>query len=348
MYCSAQSRVSTDVTIFVLWDMDAYEICMQLAGRFAWVDRLPNSVFADCRSERVSYFPKVRVAKASWKMKFSGLYPMKHAAEPRAPLRAHRLRRGIYVLPSLFTVANLLCGYYAILVALDGQGRNFDNAALAIGIAWLFDSLDGAVARAMGTSSAFGKEFDSLADVVTFGMAPAVLAYAWGVRAMAASAAPEAFHVIQLGWLIGFFYGVCCAWRLARFNLQGMAKGGNRYFTGMPAPAGALMVAAVVHFHYNPIQDVRLSLLWLLLLVALGVLMSSRVRHYSFKDIHWARRLPSLTVVAVALLLGAIVYFSRITILTLASAYVLHGVTLQVVRSIRHRHHSTLRQYHRV
>jgi CDP-diacylglycerol---serine O-phosphatidyltransferase len=235
-------------------------------------------------------------------MKFDGLYPTKHAAEPRHSFHAHRLRRGIYVLPSIFTVANLLCGYYAILVALDGQRPNFDKAAIAIMIAWLFDSLDGAVARATGTGSAFGKGFDSLADVVTFGIAPAVLAYAWGVRAMAV---PEAFHLTQLGWLIGFFYVVCCAWRLARFNLQGMAKGGNRYFTGMPAPAGALMVVAVVHFHYNPIQDVRLSSLWLLLLVALGVLMSSRVRHYSFKDIQWARRLPSLTVIVASLLLAA-------------------------------------------
>lgn len=270
---------------------------------------------------------------------------MGHTEEPRLPFRNHRLRRGIYVLPSIFTVANLLCGYYAILVALDRRAQNFDNAAIAIGIAWLFDSLDGAVARAMGTSSAFGKEFDSLADVVTFGIAPAVLAYAWGVPA---TAVPESFHLIQLGWLIGFFYVVCCAWRLARFNLQGMAKGGNRYFTGMPAPAGALMVVAVIHFHSNPIQDVRLSLLWLLLLVALGFLMSSRVRHYSFKDVQWARRLPSLTVVVVALLLGAIVNFSRITILTLAGAYLLHGITLELVRLIRHRHHSTLRQSHSI
>src|SRR6202521_4495661 len=158
-------------------------------------------------------------------MEFNGIDPMGHAEKPRPPFRDHRLRRGIYVLPSIFTVANLLCGYYAILVALPRQARNFDNAALAIGIAWLFDSRDGAVARAMGTNSAFGKEFDSLADIVTFGIAPAVLAYTWGVRAMAV---PDAFYLVQLGWLIGFFYVVCCAWRLARFNLQGMAKGGNR------------------------------------------------------------------------------------------------------------------------
>ena len=92
-----------------------------------------------------------------------------------------------------------------------------------------------------------------------------ILAYSWGVRGIAP---PETFHVIQMGWLIGFFYVVCCAWRLARFNLQGMAPGGNRYFAGMPTPAGAMMVAAVIHFHSNPIQDGRLSSLWLLLLVA--------------------------------------------------------------------------------
>ena len=171
-------------------------------------------------------------------MEFNHLDPIGDEEEPRRLFRNHRLRRGIYILPSVFTVANLLCGYYAILATLDGRAADFDNAARAIGIAIVFDSLDGRVARAMGTNSEFGKQFDSLADIVSFGMAPAFLAYAWGVRTLAAAAAPEQMHLTQLGWLIGFVYLGCCAWRLARFNIQGMAPGGNRYFVGMPTPAG--------------------------------------------------------------------------------------------------------------
>src|SRR5580700_8593849 len=128
-------------------------------------------------------------------MEFNSIDPIGHEEEPRRIFRNHRLRRGIYILPSMFTVANLLCGYYAILATLDGRTTDFDNAARAIGIAILFDSLDGRVARAMGTNSEFGKQFDSLADVVSFGIAPAVLAYVWGVRSMASIEAPQALHL---------------------------------------------------------------------------------------------------------------------------------------------------------
>jgi CDP-diacylglycerol---serine O-phosphatidyltransferase len=270
-------------------------------------------------------------------MEFNSVDPIGYEEEPRRPHRNHRLRRGVYILPSIFTVANLLCGYYAILATLEGQVMDLDNAARAIGVAILFDSLDGRVARAMGTNSEFGKQFDSLADVVSFGIAPAFLAYAWGVRAMAALEAPAALHLVQLGWLIGFFFVVCCAWRLARFNIQGMAPGGNRYFVGMPTPAAAGMIAATVHFVPSPIEDAKISMLWLLLVLILGVLMSSTLRYYSFKDIQWTRRQPSLAVVLLALVVGAVVYFSRISLLVLAGTYTLHGIVIQVVRTVRHR-----------
>jgi CDP-diacylglycerol--serine O-phosphatidyltransferase len=267
-------------------------------------------------------------------MEFDQLDPIGNEEESRRALRNHRLRRGVYILPSIFTVANLLCGYYAVLATLEGQ---FDNAARAIGFAIIFDALDGGVARAMHTNSEFGKQFDSLADVVTFGIAPAFLAYAWGVHADAAADALPAFHLVQLGWLVGFFYMVCCAWRLARFNIQGMAPGGSRYFAGLPTPAAAGMIAAMVHGFRNPIQDARISLLWLLLILVLGVLMSSSVRYYSFKDIQWTRRLPSLNVVLVALLVGSIILFSTIALPLIASAYLLHGLAFQIVRVVRHR-----------
>lgn len=256
----------------------------------------------------------------------------------RRPLRNQRLRRGIYILPSIFTVANLLCGYYAILATLAGSTVDFDNAARAIGIAILFDSLDGRVARAMGTNSEFGKQFDSLADVVSFGVAPALLAYAWGVRTVAtAGSSFLELHLIQLGWLIGFFFLGCCAWRLARFNIQGMAAGSSHHFVGMPTPAAAGMIAASVHAFANPISDARVSLFWLLLVLALGVLMASQIRYYSFKDIQWTRRQPSLTVVLLVALVGAIALFSQIVLMLIASTYMIHGVILQLVRHVRYR-----------
>ena len=270
-------------------------------------------------------------------MEFNSLDPIGHEDEQPRLFRSRRLRRGVYLLPSACTVANLLCGYYAILAILEGQVADLDHASWAIGIAIVLDSLDGRMARAMGTNSDFGKQFDSLADLISFGIAPAFLAYAWGVRSMAAFNAPADWHLTQLGWLICFFYLGCCAWRLARFNIQGMAPGGSRFFAGMPTPAAAGAIAATVHFFQTPISDPRLSILWLLLLVSLGLLMSSTIRHYSFKDIPWTRRQPSLAVVLLVMLFGAIVLFSQITLILLASAYVVHGVALYAVRSVRHR-----------
>lgn len=272
-------------------------------------------------------------------MEFNDLDPIGREEDyrPRKPFQNHRLRRGIYILPSIFTAANLLCGYYAILATLEGSIHDLDNAAAAIGIAILLDGLDGRVARAMGTNSQFGKEFDSLADVVSFGMAPAFLAYAWGVHGMAAAGSSPELHLVQLGWLVGFFFLGCCAWRLARFNIHGMAPGGSRYFVGMPTPAAAGMVAATIHAFPTPISDVKVSLLWLVAILVLGVLMSSTVRYYSFKDIQWARRQPSLAVVLIVLLIGLMVLFSQIVLMLIASTYVIHGVVLQLVRYVRHR-----------
>jgi CDP-diacylglycerol--serine O-phosphatidyltransferase len=116
-----------------------------------------------------------------------------------------------------------------------------------------------------------------------------------------------------------------------------MAPGGSRFFVGMPTPAAAGMIAAVIHFVVYPIQDVKVSLLWLLMVLALGILMSSSLRYYSFKDIQWTKRQPSLAVVLFALLIGAAVYLSRPTLLVVASVYSVHGVVLQVVRTVRHR-----------
>src|SRR6266849_10918225 len=251
--------------------------------------------------------------------------------------RNHRLRRGIYLLPSILTVLNLLCGYYAVLAALHGGADNFDYAARAIGFAFLFDSLDGRIARLTGTNTEFGKQFDSLADVISFGIAPAVLAYAWGVRGLMNGDDVYAAQVAQLGWFVGLAFVICCAWRLARFNVHGMAPGGSRYFVGMPTPAAAGMIAAAVHAWKMPIEDWRWSLAWLALVSALAALMTSTVRHYSFKDIPWTRRQPSLAIVLIALLIGLVIRYSEEVLLLIAATYTASGFTLHVVRAVRHR-----------
>ncbi len=248
-----------------------------------------------------------------------------------------RLRRGIYLVPGSLTAANMLCGFYAVLATLSGGVADLDNAARAIGIAVLFDSADGWVARATGTSSEFGKQFDSLADVISFGVAPALLAFAWGVRGMLQSSAGPARHVYQLGWLVSFAFVICCAWRLARFNVHGMTQGGSRYFIGMPTPAAAGMVAATVHAWKAPLDDWRWAIAWLALVAGLAALMTSTIRHYSFKDIPWTRRQPSVAIVLVALLAAAIFYYSEVVLMLIASTYTILGITLHIVRAVRHR-----------
>jgi CDP-diacylglycerol---serine O-phosphatidyltransferase len=249
----------------------------------------------------------------------------------------NRLRRGVFLLPAMFTSANLLCGYYAVLASLMGTMDDFDHAAKAIGFAILFDSLDGRIARMTGTNTEFGVQFDSLADVVSFGIAPAVLAYAWGVRSLPASIGQTAQLLEEIGWVCCLIFLVCCAWRLARFNVQGMAPGGSKFFVGMPTPAAAGVIAAIVHGFKVPLQDWRWSLAWLLLAAGLGALMTSTIRYYSFKDIPWTRRQPSLAIVLLLMLVGVIWRFSEFALVILASAYAVTGVVLHIVRLLRHR-----------
>jgi CDP-diacylglycerol--serine O-phosphatidyltransferase len=254
-----------------------------------------------------------------------------------APRRGGRLRRGVYLIPGVLTVFNLICGYYSVLASLIGGSDDFDRAAKAIGLAVVFDSLDGRLARILGTNTEFGKQFDSLADVISFGIAPAVLAYSWGVRSLQ-GANPEALQqVAQLGWLVCLGFVICCAWRLARFNVQGMAPGGSRYFVGLPTPAAAGVIAAIVHAAKNPIQDKWWACGWLVLTAALATLMTSTVRYYSFKDVPWTRRQPSLVYIFLGLLGAAIWMYSEIVLLIVAAVYASAGLILHLVRAARHR-----------
>jgi len=249
--------------------------------------------------------------------------------------RVRKRRRGIYLLPTFFTAANLFCGYRAVMETIRGGG-SYDWAARFIGLAILFDALDGRIARATNTNTELGKQFDSLADVISFGIAPAVLAYSWGAQAVLASdVRPERLH--QFAWLLCFAFVICCAWRLARFNVQGMAPGlESRFFVGMPTPAAAGMIAAIVHWQKMPLEDWRLGVAWFVLVGGLAALMASTIRYYGFKDINWHRRQPSLVFVALGLLV-ALILDSEEVLLLLATIYTFSGVTAQVVRFVRRR-----------
>jgi CDP-diacylglycerol--serine O-phosphatidyltransferase len=256
---------------------------------------------------------------------------------PGRPLANHRRKRGIYLLPSIFTCGNLLCGYYAILAVVTGGELRLDYAARAIGIAFIFDSFDGFVARLTGTNSEFGKHFDSLADVVSFGIAPASLAYAWGVQSLQRDSSQAANVVHELAWLACLAFVICCAWRLARFNVHGMATGSSRYFVGMPTPAAAGAIAATVHYFKSPLDSWHTAALFLGLVCCLAALMTSTIRYPSFKGINWTRRQPSLAIVFICLLAWAIFYYSEQALLILAGIYVFSGITLELVRGLRHR-----------
>ena len=260
-----------------------------------------------------------------------------------------RLRRGVYVLPSIFTVGTLLCGYFAILSTLKGTqmlaagiGASlslvaFDNAAKAIGWAVLFDGLDGRIARLTNSSSNFGREFDSLADVITFGVAPAFLAYAWGVRALEEVYGTQALqHLRQVGWIVTFGFVICGAARLARFNIDSTkATSDRRYFVGLPIPASAGVVAALVHWWKDPVNDWVFGVVWLAVVAVLAFLMVSRVRYYSFKALDLRRRRPYVSIIIIGLIVWAIWAFSEPVLLTIALTYLLSGPIERLTSKLR-------------
>jgi CDP-diacylglycerol--serine O-phosphatidyltransferase len=250
-----------------------------------------------------------------------------------------RQSKGMYILPSVFTTANIAAGYYAILQvvhATAAEPAHFDNAAKAIGFAFLFDGLDGRIARMTGTSSNFGRELDSLADVIAFGVAPAVLAWMWGFRLMTTTStlSPEALsRLVQLGAIASFLFLMAGASRLARFNItsnpqpSNPGRPGKKYFVGMPIPAGAGVIAAVVHFSRGePISSITAAIAWLCLIIATGYLMVSTWRFYSFKDIDLRMRQPFRLIILFALFFAAIWYFSEWVLFVLALTYMFSGV----------------------
>ena len=247
-----------------------------------------------------------------------------------------RLNKGMYILPSLFTTANIGLGYYAITQVIHATAADFwhfDNAAKAIGFAVLFDGLDGRIARMTGTSSDFGRELDSLADVITFGVAPALLAWVWGFHLLTSLPAGMIGRIVQVGAIGSFFFLMAGASRLARFNItsnpqpSNPGKPGKKYFVGMPIPAGAGVVAAVVHFaEGHPIESWYTALTWGLLMIAVGYLMVSTWRFYSFKDIDLRSRQPFRLIFLFVIFFAAIRFYSHTALFCIALLYMFSGV----------------------
>jgi CDP-diacylglycerol--serine O-phosphatidyltransferase len=206
-----------------------------------------------------------------------------------------RRSRGIYLLPNLFTTAALFCGFYAIIAALRGR---FEAASVAIFIAMVLDGLDGRVARMTHTESEFGAQYDSMADLVSFGLAPALIMYEWALGSMAGMGP----FMSKLGWLAAFFYTVMTALRLARFNVQ-LGHTDKRYFIGLPSPSSAAIVAGMVWF----CTDMGLTgeqMLWpaLIVTISAGALMFSNILYLSFKQLDLRGRMPFITALIVVLL----------------------------------------------
>ncbi len=254
-----------------------------------------------------------------------------------------RLSKGMYILPSLFTTANMALGYYAILEVMHASLSEFwhlDNAAKAIGFAVLFDGLDGRIARMTGTTSDFGRELDSLADAITFGVAPAMLAWTWGFHLMPPVLLTQGqLHIklAQLGAIASFLFLIAGASRLARFNItanpqpSNPGRPGKKYFVGMPIPAGAGVIAAVVHFAAgDPVVSWYTALAWIAMVTTVGYLMVSTWRFYSFKDIDFRSRHPFRLIVLLAAMFALILLYSRKVLFAIALLYMISGVFWRV------------------
>jgi len=219
-------------------------------------------------------------------------------------------RRGIYLLPTCFTIGNLFCGFFSLVQSSRGA---FKQAALLIVVAGILDGLDGRIARLTGTTSDFGLEFDSLADITSFGIAPAFLAYQWALLPL---------H--RIGWLVAFLYLVCAATRLARFNLQ-HRTGDKRFFAGLPSPAAAGVVACVAFAFPDRSRAAWPSGLLAIVLVGCALLMVSRIRYRSFTEFDLRNRRSYIYVLPLAAILVLIAYGQEYSLLVFSWLYLASG-----------------------
>ena len=266
--------------------------------------------------------------------------------DPSSPER--RPRRAAYAIPTLFTAGNVFLGYLSILRSFRGAmlaaphslaaQQQFQAAAVAIGVAAFLDGFDGMMARLTNTTSEFGREMDSLADVISFGLAPAILAFAWGVQFVDPTINPSLREgITRAGYFISFLFLLCGAARLARFNIQtnpvpkNPGRPGRKYFVGLPIPGAAAMVAAVVYASGSePLEWWPLSIAWLALLALLSFLMVSTWRYYSFKGLSLTRPRSYLTVIVLGGLIYLIWVASQPVLLIMATVYVSSGIVIRI------------------
>lgn len=234
-----------------------------------------------------------------------------------------RQKRGIYLLPNLFTTACLFAGFYAIIVATRGD---FTTAAVAIFVAMIMDGLDGRIARMTNTQSAFGAEYDSLADMVAFGLAPALVMFEWTLNGLG-----------KFGWMVAFIYAACGALRLARFNTQvGIAD--KRYFQGLPSPAAAACVAGWIWVgHNNQLAPTLLAFVGVPLTFSTAMLMVSTVRYHSFKELNLRGKVPFIVMLVLVLLFALIATDPPIVLFTAFLLYAISGPVFTLVQLRKHR-----------
>ena len=225
------------------------------------------------------------------------------------PHHPRGIRRGVSLLPSLFTLANVFCGWSCVVYAMRGE---LETAAPFIGVAMVLDMLDGRIARMTGTTSEFGVQLDSLADIISFGMAPAVLAYAWGLQPLG-----------RLGWAVGFLFVTGAALRLARFNIQKNTD--KRYFVGLASPAAAAIIASTVFYYPFGLRARPEAFLGVALTVVPALLMVSTIRFLSFKTIDLGERRRYQILIALAAFFALIVTFPQEVLLIMAYAYLASG-----------------------
>jgi CDP-diacylglycerol--serine O-phosphatidyltransferase len=246
-----------------------------------------------------------------------------------------RIQRSLSIIPSLFTVGNIFCGYYSIISTLRG---NWDYAAVLIGFGYVLDGLDGRIARLTKTTSDFGMQLDSIADVITFGVAPAMLAFSWGFGASEGLDGSAAKDIHQFGSLASFAFVMCGALRLARFNVQSKRPtdaSAKRNFVGLPIPAAAGMLAAVVHFFKTRTLLVGSALMWGLLILLLAFLMISTVRYPSFKEFDVKKSRPRLALFVTAMGIGLIYFYSEVMLLSMMTIYVSSGLIADLTHTVR-------------
>lgn len=237
-------------------------------------------------------------------------------------------RKGIFLLPNLLTMGCLFFGFYAVIAAIDG---NFERAAIAVFAAMAFDGLDGRIARLTGTETLFGKEFDSLADMVAFGLAPAIVCYQWGIERIAEYGTAW----FRFGWVAAFFYAAATGMRLARFNARS-ASADKRYFEGLPSPSAAAAVAAFVWLahKYDIVGLPGLVMAFAVTFLA-GALMVSRFSYRSFKDLAMAERVRYSGLLAVPLIFAVIALDPPLVLFVMAGSFAMSGPLMWSWRKLR-------------